>query len=87
MIVHWLAKNDQPAPYTNLMPKAMALLGTAGWELVSLHPSAGFRLRYWFDELQLEQTSEPHVYDKIIRAFLKRPIIEGQAVDEPKITL
>ena len=82
MIIHWLAKNDQPLPYKSPMPKAMALLGTVGWDLVSIHPHSSYS-----DTLWLENLPENYRRSVIIRAFFKRPIIDGQPVDEPKIVL
>ena len=67
---------------SNPFPKAMGLLGVAGWELVSVQH--GLLTTRWNEAgAAVEQANW---FSEIV-AYFKRPVKPGRAVDEPRIVL
>jgi len=67
---------------SNPFPKAMGLLGAAGWELVSVQHGL-LTTRWNAAGAVLEQANW---FTEIV-AYFKRPVEPGRAIDEPKIVL
>ena len=77
-ILRELATLESTVPY-NPFAQAMALLGAAGWELVSVQHGNTSGGPHWCGEYTL-------VWDNRV-AYFKRPVLSGRAVDEPKLAL
>ncbi len=78
-----LASSDNVSPF-NPWKRAMAFLGSAGWELVSVqHGNVALSL----GGIPSTQT----IWDALSMsnrvAYLKRPVVSGRPIDEPKLVL
>lgn len=73
---HYLPEQEDIRPYP--LASALALLGQAGWELVTLQHRT------------VVETDPPRIAfvgsaGTRVRAYLKRPVVAGRSVDEPKL--
>jgi hypothetical protein len=68
-----LAELDRVIP-TNPFRRAMALLGVAGWELVSVQHGTTAGTLY----------NGRILWDNVV-AYFKRPVVPGRAIDEPEL--
>jgi hypothetical protein len=72
---------------TDIFERAMAQLGTGGWELISLHHEL-VRLNTVVDSENLLATVHTgYGFSPFGVAYFKRPIEPGRAIDEPAIVI
>lgn len=77
-----LATPDDVLPF-NPFVKAMSLLGSYGWELVSVqHGNVETHTAGW----PTKEVDGHIVWSRKV-AYFKRPMVTGRAVDEPKLAL
>lgn len=81
-----LRDEHQPAP-TDVFERAMAQLGTGGWELVSLqHELVRNNVNITGEEF-LATVHTGYAFSPFGVAYFKRPVIDGRSIDSPEISI